>query len=424
VSRRRISAFVAALVLASAAPVLLPASSASAAACSSYPSWVAGKSYVTGNIVRYTDGKAYIAEHDNPGYDPTISTWFWEPYACDGGSGNPSGFVVSEAQFNQMFPGRNSFYTYSGLKAAMSAYPAFANTGSDTVKKQEAAAFLANVSHETGGLVHIVEQNTANYPHYCDWSQPYGCPAGQAAYYGRGPIQLSWNFNYKAAGDALGIDLLNNPCLLRPERHDRAQRGRQGGSGGAAQPQGQRGPPAVEPPASGSSYVLESTDTAGSCLGRSGGQARTVACTSADAAWQITPTGGDQYTLKVPGAESYLTVAAKPSGANYPAQLAIGSSGGLASWYLTPITSPTKPMPAQDQRTLDQVTFLTAHNAYANGVDGGFAPPFVNFFPNQSAASTSNSPTAYGGSCWTSTRPPTARSSATTAAPWSAARSP
>nr|WSY49371.1 RICIN domain-containing protein [Streptomyces sp. NBC_00886] len=135
---------------------------------------------------------------------------------------------------------------------------------------------------------------------------------------------------------------------------------------------------------SGSSYVLESTDTAGSCLGRSGTQARTVACTSADAAWQITPTGSDQYTLKVPGAESYLTVAAKPSGANYPAQLAIGSSGGLASWYLTPVTSPTKPMPAQDQRTLDQVTFLTAHNAYANGVDGGFAPPFVNFFPNQS----------------------------------------
>ncbi|MEU5340552.1 glycoside hydrolase family 19 protein [Streptomyces sp. NPDC020766] len=213
-SRRRISAFVAALVLAGAAPVLLPASSASAAACSSYPSWVAGKSYVTGNIVRYTDGKAYIAEHDNPGYDPTISTWYWEPYACDGGT-NPSGFVVSEAQFNQMFPSRNSFYTYSGLKAAMSAYPAFANTGSDTVKKQEAAAFLANVSHETGGLVHIVEQNTANYPHYCDWGQPYGCPAGQAAYYGRGPIQLSWNFSYKAAGDALGIDLLGNPWLVQ-----------------------------------------------------------------------------------------------------------------------------------------------------------------------------------------------------------------
>ncbi|MGV9251165.1 glycoside hydrolase family 19 protein [Streptomyces sp. NPDC003697] len=216
-SRRRMSAVVTALTLAGAVPVLLPATQASAAACSSYPNWVAGKSYVTGDVVRYTDGKAYVAEHDNPGYDPTISTWYWDPYACDsGGSQTPAGtFPVTEAQFNQMFPNRNSFYSYSGLKAALGAYPGFANTGSDTTRKQEAAAFLANVSHETGGLVYVVEQNTANYPHYCDWNQPYGCPAGQAAYYGRGPIQLSWNFNYKAAGDALGIDLLNNPWLVQ-----------------------------------------------------------------------------------------------------------------------------------------------------------------------------------------------------------------
>ena len=138
----------------------------------------------------------------------------WSAPASGGGT-TPSGFVVSEAQFNQMFPSRNGFYTYQGLTAALSAYPGFATTGSDTVKKQEAAAFLANVSHETGGLVYVVEQNTANYPHYCDAGQPYGCPAGQAAYYGRGPIQLSWNFNYKAAGDALGIDLLNNPWLVQ-----------------------------------------------------------------------------------------------------------------------------------------------------------------------------------------------------------------
>ncbi|MGW3851943.1 glycoside hydrolase family 19 protein [Streptomyces fagopyri] len=216
-SKLRLSALLAAIVVGTSAPALLPAASASAASCSSYPNWVAGTSYAAGNIVRYTDGKAYIAEHDNPGYDPVISTWYWEPYACDSGSTNPSGFVVSEAQFNQMFPNRNSFYSYNGLKAALSSYPGFANTGSDTVKKQEAAAFLANVNHETGGLVYVVEQNTANYPHYCDWSQPYGCPAGQSAYYGRGPIQLSWNFNYKAAGDALGIDLLNNPNLVQTD---------------------------------------------------------------------------------------------------------------------------------------------------------------------------------------------------------------
>jgi chitodextrinase len=158
-----------------------------------YPAWAAGHNYVTGDIVRYTNGNLYIATHDNPGYDPTISTWYWSPYTCSGGStpppGGGSGFVVSEAQFNQMFPSRNSFYTDSGLTAAMSAYPGFANTGSDTVKKQEAAAFLANVGHETGRLVYIVEQNTANYSHYCDASQPYGCPAGRPR--GQQPVLLT-----------------------------------------------------------------------------------------------------------------------------------------------------------------------------------------------------------------------------------------
>jgi chitinase len=200
-----------------------PSPSTPAASCN-YPAWVAGTSYTAGSIVQYTaNGQYYQASHDNPGYDPTISTWYWNPYSCTGTSGggttppSSSGFVVSEAQFNQMFPNRNAFYTYSGLVAALSAYPGFATTGSATVQKQEAAAFLANVDHETGGLVYVVEQNTADYSTYCDRSQSYGCPAGQSAYYGRGPIQLSWNFNYKAAGDALGIDLLDNPNLVQTD---------------------------------------------------------------------------------------------------------------------------------------------------------------------------------------------------------------
>jgi predicted chitinase len=163
-------------------------------------------------------GNSTVIAAQGPGgsllqYWQPIGSGQWNPEQVTG-TGSGASFVVSEAQFNQMFPNRNPFYTYGDLVAAMAAYPAFATTGGQTVQQQEAAAFLANVSHETAGLVYVVEQDTANYPDYCDPSQPYGCPAGNAAYYGRGPLQLSWNFNYKAAGDALGVDLLDNPDLV------------------------------------------------------------------------------------------------------------------------------------------------------------------------------------------------------------------
>ncbi|MFB6814783.1 glycoside hydrolase family 19 protein [Streptomyces sp. NPDC056347] len=213
---RRIMGLLAALGTVVALLVALPATTAAAAADCAAP-WNSSSVYTGGMSASY-NGHNWSAKWWTQNETPGSSDVWADQGSCGGGGGTdpgtPSGFVVSEAQFNQMFPNRNSFYTYSGLTAALSAYPAFANTGSDTVRRQEAAAFLANVSHETGGLVYVVEQNTSNYPHYCDTSQPYGCPAGQAAYYGRGPIQLSWNFNYKAAGDALGIDLLGNPYLV------------------------------------------------------------------------------------------------------------------------------------------------------------------------------------------------------------------
>ncbi|QNE22818.1 chitinase [Kribbella qitaiheensis] len=211
----RVLPFLAALGVACAMLIVAPADARESAPSSTqacnYPNWVAGNWYGVGSIVKYTDGLYYIAVNENPGYDPTISTWFWDPYSCDGGNAGTGAFPVSESQFNSMFPNRNPFYTYSGLIDALGAYPGFADTGDDATKKREAAAFLANVNHETGGLVYVKEINEANYPSYCHPELPYGCPAGQSAYYFRGPIQLSHNFNYKAAGDPLGIDLLGNP---------------------------------------------------------------------------------------------------------------------------------------------------------------------------------------------------------------------
>jgi chitinase len=53
--------------------------------------WQQGTQYHTGDIVTF-NGSLYIATHDNPGYDPTISTWFWSPYAgCSTGSGGAGG---------------------------------------------------------------------------------------------------------------------------------------------------------------------------------------------------------------------------------------------------------------------------------------------------------------------------------------------
>ncbi|MEV7276918.1 glycoside hydrolase family 19 protein [Streptomyces sp. NPDC093111] len=217
---RRLLTVLAAICTVVGLAVLLPATSAAAApACAA--AWSSGAVY-TGGMTASHNGHNWQAkwwtQNETPGTTGQWGVWADQGVCGDGGGNpDPSGFVVSEAQFNQMFPNRNPFYTYAGLVDALKSYPAFATTGGDTVKKQEAAAFLANVSHETGGLYYIVEQNTANYPHYCDTTQSYGCPAGQAAYYGRGPIQLSWNFNYKAAGDALGIDLLNNPWRVERE---------------------------------------------------------------------------------------------------------------------------------------------------------------------------------------------------------------
>jgi predicted chitinase len=208
------------VAVAGAVAAVLPmtASQAAEACAAAYSSSAV---YTGGMKVSY-QSRNWTAKWWTQGEAPsTGGSGVWQDNGtCGGGGTTPppggggSGFVVSEAQFNQMFPSRNGFYTYAGLTDAMKKYPAFATTGSDTVKRQEAAAFLANVNHETGGLVYIDEINQANWPHYCDMSQPYGCPAGQSAYHGRGPIQLSWNFNYYAAGNALGVDLLNNPNLV------------------------------------------------------------------------------------------------------------------------------------------------------------------------------------------------------------------
>lgn len=195
----------------------------------SIPQWQKGQNYNVGDKVLF-DGKIYAATHENPGYDPAISAWYWSVSAgCDVDANSPagqptvpaqpglqSGFfaLLSEAQFNQLFSDRNAFYTYQGLVEAADATPGFAKEGSLEDRKREVAAALGNSKHESDHFKATREYNQANWPLYCDNSSSQSpCAPGQQ-YYGRGPIQISWNYNYGAAGRAIGADLLNNPDLV------------------------------------------------------------------------------------------------------------------------------------------------------------------------------------------------------------------
>lgn len=147
------------------------------------------------------------------------------------GSAMGNGFAdfVSSAMYEEMFPNRDQLFSYEAIVAAGAAYPAFCNEGSMDDRKREAAAFLANISHETTGgwpdapggpqswgLVFKEEIGCENGGciGYCDASNAkYPCAAGKT-YHGRGPMQLSWNYNYGFAGEAMGLPLLTNPDLV------------------------------------------------------------------------------------------------------------------------------------------------------------------------------------------------------------------
>ncbi|KAK0606968.1 hypothetical protein LWI29_007070 [Acer saccharum] len=101
-----------------------------------------------------------------------------------------------------------SFYTRDGFLNAVNSFPEFGSGSADN-SKREIAAFFAHVTHETGHLCFVEEIDKSNM--YCDQGNTqYPCAPGKF-YYGRGPLQITWNYNYGAAGKAIGFDGLNSP---------------------------------------------------------------------------------------------------------------------------------------------------------------------------------------------------------------------
>nr|CAA60590.1 chitinase [Oryza sativa Indica Group] len=154
------------------------------------------------------------------------------PDRPSGGGGSGVASIVSRSLFDQMLLHRNdaacpakNLYTYDAFVAAANAFPTFATTGDAATRKREVAAFLAQTSHETmGGWATapdgpyswgycFKEENNGNVgSDYCVQSSQWPCRAGKK-YYGRGPIQISYNYNYGPAGQAIGSNLLSNPDL-------------------------------------------------------------------------------------------------------------------------------------------------------------------------------------------------------------------
>ena len=123
---------------------------------------------------------------------------------------------ITEQQLLQILPnaGRQAGVFVPVLNAAMGRY--------GIVTPLRIAAFIAQVGHESGQLRYVREiwGPTAQQAGYEGRADLGNTVKGDGSRYrGRGLIQVTGRANYKACGDALGLDLISQPELLEQPRY-------------------------------------------------------------------------------------------------------------------------------------------------------------------------------------------------------------
>ena len=193
----------------------------------------------------YSGGSSHVGDSDEPGIVGLVEMGY-----------------INEDIFNNLFPHANGdtstteqTYTWDGFYQAAQEFTedGFLDVGSIEDRVRELAAFLANTSHETGissggyalnniggdtagstrydgGYFYQQEQYCtvgegtgssacqyclygAGYDFACDWLNGVDQEPAHYSnyYYGRGPLQLSWNYNYGQFGDYYGTNFLGDP---------------------------------------------------------------------------------------------------------------------------------------------------------------------------------------------------------------------
>ncbi|MCF5025125.1 glycoside hydrolase family 19 protein [Pseudomonas lurida] len=123
---------------------------------------------------------------------------------------------ITSQQLLQILPnaGRQAGVFVPVLNTAMSKY--------GIVNRLRIAAFIAQVGHESGQLRYVREiwgptAQQSGYEGRADLGNTV--PGDGSKYRGRGLIQITGRANYVACGEALGLDLVNQPTLLEQPQY-------------------------------------------------------------------------------------------------------------------------------------------------------------------------------------------------------------